>query len=413
MYLRVEILYKKSVQKIMNILFVNNIPFNPIAGGLERVTDILAKELVKRGYVVYYLCGKLSSSSLYLLNYDFPAKLFQLPNDGLFDNNDNISFYKKLLSELKIDIVVNQRGLGGWFNNLLPITRSKIISVIHSTPDGDIKFKLSSIDSYTVPPFVNLKKFVKRYVYPIIGSPYKFQFIRDTKRKYNELVQYSDVIVTLSKGDIEVLTRFINVSPKAIITSIPNPNTFKAKEFSSETKSKMVLYVGRLNKAEKNPIRLLKIWKFLHIKYPDWCLKIVGDGPEKTKMQEYVKTHCLTNVFFEGRQSDVAAYYREASFVCLTSNFEGWGMVLTEGMQYGCIPFTFNNYSAAFEIINDNINGCLVPAFNLKKYAYKLSELMSNDAKRIQMSKSAKEKVEQFSVENIVNKWEDLFRKLY
>ena len=77
----------------MNILFVNKIPFNPIAGGLERVTDILAKELVKRGYVVYYLCGKLSSSSLYLLNYDFPARLFLLPNDDFFYNNDNIIFY--------------------------------------------------------------------------------------------------------------------------------------------------------------------------------------------------------------------------------------------------------------------------------------------------------------------------------
>ena len=70
----------------------------------------------------------------------------------------------------------------------------------------------------------------------------------------------------------------------------------------------------------------------------------------KENMQQKVKSYNLKNVFFEGRQSDVAQYYKKASFICLTSNFEGWGMVLTEGMQYGCIPMTFNNYGAAYEI---------------------------------------------------------------
>ena len=85
----------------MNILFVNNIPFNPIGGGVERVTDILTKELVKRGYTIYYLCGKLPDSKLYLLNYAYPAKLFQLPHFGMFDNDENISYYKQLQDELK------------------------------------------------------------------------------------------------------------------------------------------------------------------------------------------------------------------------------------------------------------------------------------------------------------------------
>ena len=150
----------------------------------------------------------------------------------------------------------------------------------------------------------------------------------------------------------------------------------------------------------------------MHKKHKDWCLKIVGDGPEATNMQEYVKTHRLTNVFFEGKQSDVAAYYREASFVCLTSNFEGWGMALTEGMQYGCIPFTFNNYSAAFDIIDDSVNGCLIPAFNLKQYARRLSEVMSDDKKRLALGLAAQDKVKQFSAENIVKQWDELFHKL-
>jgi glycosyltransferase involved in cell wall biosynthesis len=87
-------------------------------------------------------------------------------------------------------------------------------------------------------------------------------------------------------------------------------------------------------------------------------------------------------------------------------------MALTEGMQYGCVPFTFNNYCAAFDIIQDGVDGCLVPAFNLKRYSSLLSKLMMDDNKRIKMSRAAMEKVRRFSVENVVDKWEDVFNGL-
>ena len=105
-------------------------------------------------------------------------------------------------------------------------------------------------------------------------------------------------------------------------------------------------------------------------------------------------------------------YYKKASFICLTSFYEGWGMSLTEGMQYGCIPFTFDNYGAASDIIDDNINGCLVDAFDEKEYANRLSHLMNDDDKRLEMSRAAIEKVKLFSAENIVDKWEKLFEKV-
>lgn len=396
----------------MNILFVNDIPFNPIGGGLERVTDILSKELIRRGYNIYYLCGKLPESTLYLLEYTFPAKLFQLPNDGMFDNEENVAFYKQLQSELNIDIVINQRGLDGWFNNLLPITQTKLISVIHSIPDAYVIMYLNKLVEFTAPPFVTIKKFLKKTFPHLTSKHWKEIALKDAKLKYNELLYFSDAIVTLSNKDIEVLKRLTDNSNTSKITSIPNPNTFNAKEISFTLKDKTILYVGRLAKEEKEPIRLLKIWKYLYKTYPDWQLVIVGEGDEKANMLEYTKEKQLKNVIFEGRQSDVAQYYRKAQFICLTSHFEGWGMTLTEGMQYGCIPFTFNNYGAAYEIIDDGVNGCLIPAYNLKKYAKRLSELMKNEDKRSRMSVAAIEKVKIFSVENVTDKWEKLFSSL-
>ena len=398
----------------MNILFVNDIPFNPIAGGLERVTDVLSKELIKRGYTIYYLCGKLPGSKFYLLDYTFPTKLFQLPNYGMFENEENLTFYKTLQSELEIDVVINQRGLGGLFNGILPYTTTKLVSVIHSIPEANIIIFTNKLVDLTVPPFVAFKKFVKK-TFPLITYYWKNKALKDEKKKYKDLAQCSDAIVALSSNDIKAVERFIEKSScKASICSIPNPNTFDFSEgpFLCENKEKILLYVGRLTKLEKAPMRLLMIWKKLYKQFTDWRLVLVGDGDEKDNLLSYVEKNNLSNVSFEGRKSDVAKYYKKASFICLTSNFEGWGMSLTEGMQYGCIPFTFNNYGAAHEIIDDGINGCLIPAFNLKEYASRMSQLMSDDDLRTKMSQAAMEKVKMFSVEKIADKWEELLNNL-
>ena len=396
----------------MNILFVNDSPFNPIVGGLERVTDILAKELLRRGYKVYYLCGKINAEKQYLLEYAYPCELYQLPNFGLFDDKTNSEYYQDLQHKLKIDIVINQRGLGGWFNDILPITHANLISVLHSTPDSYIQLFLNQLIELTVPPYVKFKKIIKRIFPTLISYYWKRKALVDLRNKYKELAYYSNAIVTLSNKDICVIENLINSPHKANIISIANPNTFSSSYNSHEHKKKNVLYVGRLVKLEKSPHRLLEVWNYLHKLYPEWKLIFVGDGDYRVNMQKYAKEKQLNNVFFEGQQLNVAQYYKEASFVCLTSDFEGWGMSLTEGMQYGCIPFTFNNYGAAFDIIDNDINGCLIPAFDIKEYADRLSELMSNKYKRIEMSRAAMEKVKTFSVKKIVDKWETLFSNL-
>ena len=133
------------------------------------------------------------------------------------------------------------------------------------------------------------------------------------------------------------------------------------------------------------------------------AIVVITDAPIKYKIK---------NIYLEGAKSNVSDYYKRASFICLTSFYEGWGMSLTEGMAYGCIPFTFNNYGAASDIIDDEINGCLIPAYKLGVYANRLSELMNNEDKRIKMSKAAVEKVKKFSVENVTDKWDELFKGL-
>lgn len=167
-----------------------------------------------------------------------------------------------------------------------------------------------------------------------------------------------------------------------------------------------------MSNSEKNPMRLLYIWEKLYSRHLDWTLCFVGDGGAKHEMMDYVVKNKIERVLFEGRSSNVETYYKRASFICLTSDFEGWGMTLTEGMGYGCIPFTFNNHGAAEDIIDDAKNGCLIPPYNLTLYSERLSELMNDENKRRAKAIAAHEKVQNFNVCNIIPKWISLIEEI-
>ena len=71
----------------MNIAFIYFRPFVPEYGGVERVTDILAKELIKKGHNVKYL-------SFYKLDTDYklPVENYYFPNQE-YINEENIVFF--------------------------------------------------------------------------------------------------------------------------------------------------------------------------------------------------------------------------------------------------------------------------------------------------------------------------------
>lgn len=96
----------------------------------------------------------------------------------------------------------------------------------------------------------------------------------------------------------------------------------------------------------------------------------------------------------------------------MTSDFEGWGMVLTEAMTFGTIPVAFNSFAAITDIIEDGQTGVLVPPFSCKQFARKLGVLMKDEELRREMSKHCMEHVKRFDIQNVVDEWEKVFDRL-
>ena len=82
----------------------------------------------------------------------------------------------------------------------------------------------------------------------------------------------------------------------------------------------------------------------------------------------------VKNVQFMGYQ-DPKQYLIDGAFLLMASNQEGFGMVIIEAQQCGCVPIVVDSYSTVHDIIDDGINGILVENNNIQRYSEVLSHV--------------------------------------
>ena len=224
-----------------------------------------------------------------------------------------------------------------------------------------------------------------------------------------------DKIVLFSDSYIDKYKHIIRNNDRCKIAIIPNPLSFPV--FLSEKdlieKTKEVILVGRLDEGQKRISYALKIWRLIEANplLNDWKLSIVGNGRDEDYCLWLAEKYYLKRVSFVGRQ-DPKPYYKRASILMLTSGYEGWPMVLMEAMPMGCCCISFDSFSAINDIIKDSYNGLIIPNHDLKTYYERMSTLMLNENKRIEMGKHAIESSHQFSMDKIGAKWKKLYQEL-
>ena len=74
-----------------------------------------------------------------------------------------------------------------------------------------------------------------------------------------------------------------------------------------------------------------------------------------------------------------------------------------------CISF---NIPSSREIISDNIDGILVESYDINQFAEKLSILIENQELRIKYGKNAKQNVQRYNIDTILEKWSNVFKEI-
>ena len=383
----------------MNIVFAYPTGLNPQKGGVERITDIIAKILLKRGYTIFYLNWQREQD-----NHEYPVPVIDLPSSKHEDPN-NLEVYNRFLKENRIDVIINQHGLyeGTYFLSQVKVQNVKIISVLHSDPFGYYNHLFADLMTLRDS---SIKEKVKRVARFFLYRKVKKIIHRSLVNHYTFIQEHPLYVCLLSESYKERLEEYCDL-PDNYFISIPNPNTYENIEIIPH-KEPILLFVGRLDNRSKKLFTLIDIWYRLCKLYPQWKLIIVGDGPDKDVLINKAKD--ISNIEFKGYQ-DPREYYEKASIFCMTSIFEGFPMCLTEAMQFGCVPIAFDSFSAVYDIIKPGETGELVKSFDKKEYVGKLIHLIDDETYRKKLSKNAFQYVKRYDIANILPKWIELIEK--
>lgn len=374
-------------------------------GGLEVVTAVLANKFVEEGHqvsVFSFLGGKHSIAD----RFDARIKLYQ--QDDYSRSKENVAKLRKVLVDDKIDIIINQWGLP-----YTPIKTArkaakgldvKIISVYHNAPSFNGRIQKLNI------ALMGCENLMKRLALRLM----RFAFKKVTSRAMAYIYRHSDLFLVLSPSYIEEFKRFTGVSDDRYLQVLTNPITVEhdGYEYAFNEKQTEIIYVGRLDFVQKRVYRVIDTWNYLEERFQDWRLTIVGDGEDRENLENHVKYLGLKRVSFEGFQKPID-YYKRASILLLTSDFEGFPLVLAECMSFGVIPAVYDSYSAVCDIIDGDKDGIVLPyhkqGYDANEAAGMIANIMKDDGKREQMALAAIKKSKEYSVEKIYSEWERVF----
>lgn len=387
----------------MNILFVLK---SLEIGGVEVVTSILANKFSSEGHRVT-IFAFFEGKGRKIDTLGTSVKL--VIGNGFSITEDNVKLLKDTLKEDKIAVIINQWGLP-----LVPIKvinkarkglGVKVITVFHNDPaqNGRIQSVNTEIEM--------TKNLFRKTLLSVKGVVYRCVTSYAMRYNYN----HSDVFEVLSPNFISNFKNFTKImNPQKLVVQT-NPITIVNDGFKYDVnnKKKEIIYVGRLDNTQKRVYRILETWDILESKYPDWCLTFVGDGEEREEMQRLVNKMGLKKVQFMGFQAP-RKYYERASLLILTSEFEGFPLVLAECMSFGVVPAVYGSYSAVYDIIEDGADGIIIPktsdGFNAAMMAERIKKII--DDNRLQtMALAAIEKSKRYSIDKIYEQWMEVISK--
>jgi 1,2-diacylglycerol 3-alpha-glucosyltransferase len=184
------------------------------------------------------------------------------------------------------------------------------------------------------------------------------------------------------------------------------------KMLKLKKEDQILLYVGRLGK-EKSVDFIIRAFKNIKLKLPNYKLVLVGDGSEKERLESLVnKLDLKKEVIFTGalEYNKVPKIYPDASLFLFASRTETQGMVLLESLAAG-VPVVALSDPVIKEVVKDNYNGILIKG-SIKEFADKAVRLLQNTNRLNEYSRNAKLSAKDFSSEQAALELENHYKKL-
>ncbi|MDB5037414.1 MAG: glycosyl transferase group 1 [Bacteriovoracaceae bacterium] len=348
-------------------------------GGAERVVSQLANYWAANGRRVFLLTFESSNSNLF------------------FDLDSKVDY--RLMG--KLYPILSLKGSGFLTEILKNILRVFYLrnEIKKTMVPGDIVISFlshSNFVSVLATRRLPISLIVSERIYPAFAIGFLGRALRRV------LYPLANTIVVMTSQAAEYFPK----SWKKKIRIIPNPLLLPTDFSSSRNKKPWILGVGRLVEQKRFDL-LIRAFSKVSAPYPEWKLKIAGEGSKRNELQALIRElHLSDRVELIGFQELIWPLYSEAEIFAMTSSFEGFPNALAEAMACGLSVIATDCLSGPRDLIQSGENGLLIPTGDAGALEAALLLLISNQSLRLKFAEDAKKISKALDISKIAKQWE-------
>lgn len=238
-----------------------------------------------------------------------------------------------------------------------------------------------------------------------------------------QTVRRADYIITVSENSKKDIVKYCKVKPekiKVVYNGVDkrfrpmNKNVFSKVLQKYSMDSPYILYTGTIDHPGKNSISLVRAFRKVADRHPNYKLVFVGKpgfGYDHVINEiESLKLKDRTLMLGYVPDDDLVGIYNGASAFAFLSLYEGFGLPLIEAMACGT-PVIAANSSCLPEIVGEA--GFIVEPYDVLKIAEYLETLIVNKSLRNEIIQKGFEQAEKFSWEKAAEETLEVFKAVY
>lgn len=229
------------------------------------------------------------------------------------------------------------------------------------------------------------------------------------KTVLEEVSRPDAIIVCTENQKLDITQRF----GKGNILVIPHSHEIVQQNPGLDQRSRNTIVYAARFAPEKNHDFALQAFKKVIASVPNAELHLFGFGERRQAILDQIKELGLEKkVVVNDFVHDVGPIYQSAGLSILTSGVEGFCLGVMESLFYGCPVISFDIKYGPHSMIQNGINGFLVPFKDVDMLANQIIQTLSDEAIHKKLVENSAESVKALSHEEVAKKWGELLSSL-
>ena len=211
--------------------------------------------------------------------------------------------------------------------------------------------------------------------------------------------RFADSVVAQTTPAAAWLREHCSVVPVVI------PNAIRDLHPPGEPRRTLIVAAGRLDWHKGFDV-VLRAFATGVASFPEWRLAILGTGPQEAALVALSQELGIeSKVEFAGDSRNIEEWFSRAAILVHASRFEGFPNVILEAMALGAAVVATDCRSGPADIIQDGINGRLVPVDDSAAVADAVAGLIADPKTRNRLAEEAQRVRERYAMRRISQQW--------